>query len=722
MAARTEVSKPVTAILSGAGVALLVGLLQAAGLLDLWELKTRDYRSRWTLRAERKEGDPPIHPDLLLVDITDESLKLMDRQTRGGMKWPWLREIQAHFFKAFTRGNAGVILYDFLINEAGDPDDETYLVDAVKKAPPSYFAGGFREVRISDSKDSPEEKAFLASLAIEVDNDGSVTVPHLYRQVVLPTPRLCKAVTGICDISTPRDPDGVIRRYRLFSSYDGRYYPTFALASLMAREKARTVRIRNRILTVGTVSFPVEADGTIFIRYYPPKTSFTYRAAWNVVSASDDADSGKATTFDFRQFEGKIILVETSSVGLTDLRVTPVSEAPMAGGEFHLTVLANILNREFLREAPRWVSLLLFVSVAFGVAFLTRYTTAAVGGAISVGALLGMTALSVTLYKALWIVDLVPSLGSILLSYAATSAINFLYEGRQRLRIKRDFQRYMSPKVVEKILKNPDALSMKGEKKTLTVFFLDFKGFTAMSEKLDAEHLVELIDQYHNEASEEIFRTDGTLDKFIGDAIMAFWNDPISQEDHALRACLTAVGAQKRLKDMALKMKDRGLPEMSARIGINTGPVTVGNMGARNQVNYTVIGDEVNLASRLEGVNKEFGTAIIISDACYQLAKERVEVRELALIKVKGKRQPVRIFELLGLKGEITAERLDGARRFESALDDLRGRRFQKAWEKFLAMSHAHDSAAEPYLALCERYLNEPPPPEWDGSYQMETK
>jgi class 3 adenylate cyclase len=243
-----------------------------------------------------------------------------------------------------------------------------------------------------------------------------------------------------------------------------------------------------------------------------------------------------------------------------------------------------------------------------------------------------------------------------------------------------------------------------------------------MSEKLDAAELVGLISEYHNEAAEEIFRTEGTVDKYIGDAIMAFWNDPIPQEDHALRACLSAIGAQKRLVEMAKKMRERGLPEMTARIGINTGIATVGNMGAKNQVNYTVIGDEVNLASRLEGVNKEFGTAIIVSEASVMTAKDLLETRELALIKVKGRKQPVRIFELLGLKGEVPPDRLERARRFEEGLSELRARRFQKAWERFLELAHEKDRAADPYVALCERFLSEGAPADWDGSYQMETK
>jgi adenylate cyclase len=173
---------------------------------------------------------------------------------------------------------------------------------------------------------------------------------------------------------------------------------------------------------------------------------------------------------------------------------------------------------------------------------------------------------------------------------------------------------------------------------------------------------------------------------------------------------------------MALKMRDRGLPEMKARIGINTGIATVGNMGAKNQVNYTVIGDEVNLASRLEGVNKEFGTEIVVSEATWSPARERVEARALALIKVKGRSQPVRIYELLGPKGAVEPARLERARDFERALDGLHARDFAGARDAFAPLARAGDSAAEVYREVCERYLAEPPPSDWDGSYQMTSK
>jgi adenylate cyclase len=351
-----------------------------------------------------------------------------------------------------------------------------------------------------------------------------------------------------------------------------------------------------------------------------------------------------------------------------------------------------------------------------------RFASAVGGAAAATGLLAAYAGVSVAVFSNHWIVELVVPVMAIVLSYAATSAVNFLYEGRQRRRIKRDFQSYVSPRVVEKILANPDALSLKGERKMLTMFFMDFAGFTSMSELLDPLELVALISEYHNEAAEEIFTTEGTIDKYMGDAIMAFWNDPIEQEDHPLRACTTAVNAQKRLRQMAIKMKERGLPEMRARIGINTGVATVGNMGAKHQVGYTVIGDEVNLASRLEGVNKEFGTEIIISEGTCTPAREKIEVRELALIKVKGKKVPVRIFELMGLKGEVPPERLERARRFEEAFAEFRARRFDGARERFRSLSQQGDKASAIYAEVCERYRTDPPPADWDGSYQMEHK
>lgn len=716
MAARKDHSKAMTALASGGAVAVVVALLQFTIPFRYVELKSRDTRMRWTLPPERDRSKFD-HPEIGIIMITEDSLRWFERTNKKS--WPWPRDMFGYLFRGCALGKARAILFDLFTHVDKDRfATENEWVEDIKKSPPSFLAVPFSTKPILLADQRADRDALLQRYEVSVETDGSVELPERYSSVLLPQPGIAEAVTGACDVSTPRDIDDLVRNYALLSRFRGRYFPSFAMSALMVREGVKKVVIRDRMMTIGRISFPVTREGTIGLRYYPP---FMAMPASNVISGVWSLeDEKKMTQFDPKSLENRIVLIGTDAPGLFDLKASPRGEIP--GTEVHATAIRNILDCESLKIAPAGISLFMIVLVAVGAAVATRFSSAGLGAGISAAMLVGYGGLSLVLFRAHWIVDLAAPLIAVILAYATTSAVNFLYEGRQRLRVKREFSRYLSPKVVDKILRHPDALHLEGERKPLTIFFLDFAGFTSMSEKLDPSDLVKLVSQYHNEAAEEIFRTEGTIDKYIGDAIMAFWNDPIEQGDHALRACLSAVGAQKRLKEMARGMKERGLPEMKARIGINTGIATVGNMGAKNQVNYTLMGDEVNLASRLEGVNKEFGTDVIVSEATYLPARDRLEARELALIKVKGKKLPVRIFELIGLKGEAAPERMEIVRKFEAALDDFRHRRFSKAWEAFLSLSQKGDAAAEVYTALCERYMSEPPPADWDGSYQMEHK
>jgi adenylate cyclase len=714
MAARKELPRPVQALLTGAGVAAVAILFM--GSFEHLELKTRDLRMRWT-QPRKLSSTEFDHPEIAIFLITDESIQWLDKESHK--PWPWPREVFGFLFRMASMGKAKAVLFDMFTHVDRDVwATEAQWAKDIRNSPPSYLAVPFKDKAETKSDTREDLEALLKKYEIAVDLDGSVDIPSAGVSVQLPQTGIAEAVTGVVDVATPRDIDGIIRNYGMLSRFRGRYYPSFTLAALMVREGVKTVRIRDRIMTVGGISIPVDRTGRIGLRYYESfnavPASTVIEGLWSI------EDEKKVTKFDPKRVENRFVLIGTNAAALYDLKASPVGEVP--GTEVHATAIRNILQHEFLREMPSVVSVILLALFVLATAVLTRLTSAAAGGGASSLVLLGYGGLSVGLFSAHWIVPMAVPMLAIVLAYAATSAVNFLHEGRQRLQVKRTFSQYVSPKVVEKILKHPDALHLEGERKPLTIFFMDFAGFTAMSEKLDPSELVKLISEYHHEAAEEIFRTEGTLDKFIGDAIMAFWNDPIEQPDHALRACLTAVAAQKKLLKMAQIMKDRGLPEMSARIGLNTGIATVGNMGAKGQVNYTLIGDEVNLASRLEGVNKEFGTKVIISEATYQPAKDHLDVRELALIKVKGKKVPVRIFELIGLRGEAPPERLETVRKFEAALAEFRGRRFNKAWEMFLSLSQKGDPASEVYVGLCERYMSEPPHADWDGSYQMEHK
>jgi adenylate cyclase len=716
-ARRKELPRFAQALLTGAAVAVIAILNHFFGTLHALELKTRDARMKWTT-PPKVSATGFDHPDLAIVTISEECIQWLEKE--NDRPWPWPREMFGFMFRALAMGKAKAILFDMFTHVDKDYlGTEAEWAKDIRNSPPSFVAAPFRIEKSEIADKRKDLDLLLQKFEVAVDADGSIDIPAPYASVVLPQPEIAGTVTGISDVSTPRDPeDGIIRSYRMLSRFRGKYYPSFALAALMVREGAKQVQVREGIMTVGKLSFPVDRKGALRLRFYQ---------RWNAFQASDVVrglwsieDDKKVTSFDPKRVENRIVLIGTTAAALFDYKASPVGEIP--GLEMHAIAIRNIIDREYLREVPVTVSLLLTAVLALITAHVTRFSSAAVGGIAAVGLLVGYGAVSVALFKAYWIINLMLPAVAIVLAYAATSAVNYLTEGRKRQQVKRMFGQYVSPKVVDKILQHGDALHLEGERKPFTIFFMDFAGFTAMSEKVDPSELVKLMSDYHNEAAEEIFATEGTVDKYIGDAIMAFWNDPVEQPDHPLRACLTAVGVQKRLVKMAQLMQERGLPAMSARIGLNTGIATVGNMGAKGQVNYTLMGDEVNLASRLEGVNKEFATKIIISEATYLPAKEKLEVRELALIKVKGKKLPVRIYELLGLKGEVPAGQLEAVRKFEAGLADLRARKFHQAWETFTSLAQKGDPTSRVYIDICERYMNEAPPADWDGSYQMEHK
>ena len=239
------------------------------------------------------------------------------------------------------------------------------------------------------------------------------------------------------------------------------------------------------------------------------------------------------------------------------------------------------------------------------------------------------------------------------LSFAMSTAFNYATEGRQRRQIKDMFSRYMSDLLIQDLLKNPGKLRLGGERKVLTVLFSDLAGFTSISEKLSPEEVVTLLNLYLTAMTDIILASGGIIDKYEGDAIMAFWGAPVQEEDHAARACLAALENQARLATLRQELAQMGLPPVYSRIGINTGEMIIGNLGSSQRFDFTVIGDSVNLASRLEGAGKEYGTSILISEETYRRAREAVEVRELDLLQVKGKELPVRIYELLGKRGGL---------------------------------------------------------------------
>ncbi len=297
-------------------------------------------------------------------------------------------------------------------------------------------------------------------------------------------------------------------------------------------------------------------------------------------------------------------------------------------------------------------------------------------------------------------------------------------ELKERYFIESTFERYVSPTVVKEIIDNPDMLHLGGEKKTLTLLFTDIGNFTNLSEALSPEEVVKRLNEYFQGMCSVILELQGTISRFMGDAIYAFWGAPIAQEDHALLACRTAIKCREFLKHLEEKWVSDGLPPRTYRFGLNTGEVIIGNVGSTSRIEYMAVGDDVNLASRLEGVNKFYGTQIIISEKTFSLVKDVPAARELDLIQVVGKSRAIRVYELLGEKEEIddkTARLLDY---FEAGINAYRGRKWEESISHFTQVLQAspEDGPAKTYIQRCLEYQLMPPAHDWNGVYELKGK
>jgi len=346
----------------------------------------------------------------------------------------------------------------------------------------------------------------------------------------------------------------------------------------------------------------------------------------------------------------------------------------------------------------------------------------ATGGAI-VGGLLVAHSLStyyLFAYGGLW-VDVIGPVCVIVMSYLSISINNYLIERKERAYIQDSFKMYLSPAVVDQIADNPDLLSLGGRREVLTILFTDVAGFSTISEQMTAEGLVGLLNEYLGTMTDIIMENNGTVDKYEGDLIMAFWGAPLDNPNHAVDACLSSIAMNNRIGELREMWKEQGRPDyitnMDARIGLNSGEVVVGNMGSQSRMDYTVMGDHVNLASRLEGANKPYGTHIMISEFTYTLVKDHVEARKLDVIRVVGRDEPVTVYEVLEKKGNLEPQMAEVVALYNEALSRYGEREWDGALEKFYEALNVcpDDGPSKTYIDRCERYKVEPPPDDWDG-------
>ena len=426
-------------------------------------------------------------------------------------------------------------------------------------------------------------------------------------------------------------------------------------------------------------------------------------------------------------FTGKIVLVGASATGIGDLRSTPFGGINYPGVEIHANVIDNILNRHFLLHGANQIAVDLVAIFLFGMP-LGLWLALAQPRSMLFGLLLlapfGLGVWFAFLHG--WWLNFTLPAGTLVANVGFVAMYRALVEEKEKRRVRGAFQQYLSPEVIRRLLENPDLV--RPRKTEITVMFSDVRGFTSISEKLDAQELALLLNEYLTEMTTVIFRFNGTLDKYIGDAVMAFWGAPFEERGHATQGCRAALEMIARLKELQQKWKSEGRPVLDIGVGLCTGVASVGNMGSALRYGYTALGDTVNLSSRLEGLNKEYGTHILLSDTTYGAVEDSQFIfRELDLIRVKGKLQPVTLYELVAARGTPEGDAPNLEERlelFSQARACYRERRwpdaqiiFEKVVERW-----PEDGPARMYLRRCKEYLVAGPEADWDGVYVMTHK
>jgi len=528
--------------------------------------------------------------------------------------------------------------------------------------------------------------------------------------------------------SIPPSTDGVVRHSFLALPY-GRSrnledWDLYASLDLQAVRIFLGVPIQDAYLMIGSrgvaraelgTNIALECDNLsrMIINYRGPVRTFPYISIADVVQRKFQAGS----------FRDKVVLVGASATGIGDIRTTPFGDLDTPGVEIHANVIDNMFHQDFLRRGPQqiiWDRRSIFL---FGIV-LGLWLAATRAQNLWFG-LLAAPPFVVVVYQAFlkgWWLNLTVPLFTLVANVGLVALYRVIVEEREKRRVRGSFQQYLSPEVIRRLLEQPELV--RPRKTDVTVMFSDIRNFTTISEQLDAQDLAVLLNRYLSDMTRLVFSTQGTLDKYIGDAVMAFWGAPFEEADHAVRACRAALMMMQRVSELREEWKAAGHPDLDIGVGLNTGTASVGAMGSQLRFAYTAMGDVVNLSSRLEGLNKEFRTHVLVGPATYDGARNSTFLfRELDLIQVKGKLKPVTIYELVSLKEQASlhVERLGEFARARACYLHRDWLEAQKIFESILER-WPDDGPARTYWKRCQDYLFEEPSEHWDGVFVMTHK
>ena len=756
-------------------VLLKIGVLISTGhatdflkdLENLWSDAKFVLRGGPTTPEERKKFQDSAH--VVIVAIDEKSVRMDDLGI-----WPWPRSQIATLVHELTRCQAKVVGFDVVFSES----DSSRIAPVVQSIKDRYGKVSARDEGFEKDLDEIlEQVQGDKKLAAELEKAPGVVLGYFFFANPDEVERLSQAeikegkerigfgTIGFVtqypgdDISKafPRalgvranlplltetaelygffnqipDQDGLYRTVPLVFLMDDKPYPALSLqclaayygqpVSLLVHTQTQQEHIEGEIgLFLGPIGLPtpqhkrvpVEDRGLFRVNYYGRGKTFQHVSAGDIIHGDPEACAA---------VRDKVVLVGATTMGIFDLRSTAF-EPNFPGVEIHASVIENTITGAYLRRNARVFTAfeaLFLIGVGVFFSWLLNRFRLTLGLVVTLFTLLGVLVGDYFLLfqRGLLAYVVLPEIHLVVL-FLGIAVYRYATEEREKGKIRQAFQFYLSKDVIASVLEDPSKLKLGGERRELTVLFSDIRGFTTISERLDPEALSNLLNEYLTPMTDLVFRHQGTLDKYMGDAVMAFFGAPMPFAEHPQAACRTALDMMEELHKLQETWKARGLPLLDIGIGLNTGLMSVGNMGSANRFDYTVMGDNVNLGSRLEGLNKQYGSHIIISEFTEAAVRAEFTCRELDSVQVKGKNEPVRIYELVH-RGPRNPPQDDWIDEYLEALAVYRAQRWDEAIERFGRLST--DPTAQMYVERCRKMKEHPPEPGWNGVYKMTSK
>ena len=719
--------------LRGAVIGLGAGVVAAwASLLPLVEnSENRSFDLRSRLFADPQRADPNI----VAVVVDQKSLDALAKpQTEGGHEkgWPWPRDYHALLVQYLMQSGARAVVFDFVFSETSIYTRESITDDDMAFARASQGQPVVQSVMLTKEARAHADRAWPRALR-EAPLTRRVSPPpaERYDKATPPIPPLLRSAAAVGAIVFEPDDDGVLRAIQPLAAYAPVGSPDalqvwampFAAALVLGSEVNLEGERTGRKLNVNGRTVHLDEDGRMVLRFHGGEGTYRQYGYWAVLRSAMRAAAGQPVTEarpeDFRR---KIVVVGATAAALLDLRTTPMG-AVLPGFLVHATALDNVLQGDPISRVTRRTRAATVLVLAVACGALAALRSARLGLVAVAGVGIVYVGIAAWLFDArgIWI-DLVgPSLG-IAFAWGGATGYSYFTEGRERRFLRDAFSRYLAPDVVAALVNQPGRLALGGEKRELTIMFADVAGFTTLSEGRDPREVVTLMNECFTALTNVIQAEGGTVDKFIGDAVMAFWNAPVAQTDHAARA----MRAGRELLLAVARVNDgwasRGLPKLGMRVGIATGPAVVGNVGSNTKFNYTVMGDTVNLASRLEGAAKHYGATSMLTDALVTAAAGAVPVRELDKISVKGRAEAVPVFELV--PDDPSFAHAEALRAYAKGLEAYRAREFAEAERQFDAalVLVPDDGPSLEMRERCREMAKSPPPAGWRGEYVLTSK